>query len=224
MAVERASDRAYATLKAEIVGWDLTPGTVLGEVEQAARLGVSRTPVREALARLTADGLVAQQAGRGLVVTQVSLDDVVLLYELRTALETHAARLAAARRDEQTFRELETEFSRVTDVLASDDADRHGYYDLVERFDGAIDSAVGNPYLVTDLQGLRSHVARARRLSRRSDERLTQAASEHLAIVRAILDGNGELAAHATHVHLSNALRNIRATDPEADTPPARVS
>ena len=56
----RASDRAYASLLEEIQSGILRPGAVLGEVEQAARLGVSRTPLREALGRLAADGLVAQ--------------------------------------------------------------------------------------------------------------------------------------------------------------------
>ena len=222
MAVERASDRAYSTLKAEILEWELPPGTVLGEVEQAARIGVSRTPLREALARLVSDGLVGPQAGRGLVVTQVSIDDVVLLYELRTALETQAARLAAARRDPAPFAELELELERITDLLASDDEAHHGYYDLVARFDQAIDDAVGNAYLVASLRTLRTHVARARRLARRSEARLTLAAAEHLAIVRAIIDGDGELAAYATHVHLSNALRGIRdAAPPESVSPDA---
>lgn len=218
MAVERASDRAYASLKAEILDWELPPGTVLGEVEQAARLGVSRTPLREALARLAADGLVGPQAGRGLVVTPVSIDDVVLMYELRTALETQAARLAAARRDPAPFVELERELSRITELLASDDEAHHGYYDLVARFDLAIETAVGNSYLVSSLRSLRAHVARARRLARRSEARLILAAAEHLAIVRAIIDGDGELAAHATHVHLSNALRGIR------DAAPAEIA
>jgi DNA-binding GntR family transcriptional regulator len=207
----RASDRAYATLRTEIVAWDLPPGTVLGEVDQAARLGLSRTPLREALNRLVSDGLVAPLPGRGLVVTPISLADLDLLYEHRIALETHAARLAAQRRDPAAFDVLAARFADIGDVLAYDDPVRHAYYDLVAQFDDAIDDAVGNPYLVADLRGLRVHVARARRLARRSTIRLTAAASEHLAIVRAIIDADGELAAHATHVHLGNALRGIRA-------------
>ena len=70
----RASDRAYATLREEIVDGLLAPGTVLGEVEQSARLGLSRTPLREALSRLVSDGLAAPSRGRGLLVTAVSLE------------------------------------------------------------------------------------------------------------------------------------------------------
>ncbi|SFR99716.1 transcriptional regulator, GntR family [Agrococcus baldri] len=216
MSTERASDRAYASLRAAIVDWELEPGTVLQEVEQAARLGVSRTPLREALSRLASDGLVEPLPGRGLVVSAFSLEDVAQLYELRAALETHAARLAAARHRAEPFQELEAAFTRVADVLDDDDEAHHGYYALVARFDAAIDEAVGNRFLVADLQSMRAHLARARRLSRRSQQRLTSAAAEHLAIVRAILDGDGELAANATHVHLSNALRSIRQTAPAA--------
>src|SRR5690606_27242041 len=94
----RASDVAYARLRSEIIDWQLEPGTPLSEIETAERLGVSRTPVREALARLTAEGLVSS-VGRTARVAPLSLELVIELYELREALETHAARLAARRRD-----------------------------------------------------------------------------------------------------------------------------
>ena len=76
----RASDKAYQTLLDEIVEGALPPGTVLAEVEQASRLGVSRTPLREALGHLRKDGLIEPLAGRGLIVTAVSIDDIVELY------------------------------------------------------------------------------------------------------------------------------------------------
>lgn len=100
----RASDRVYQQLREEILDGILAPRDTLTEVEQSTRLGVSRTPVREALSRLTADGLVAAASGR-LVVTGVSADDIIALYELREALEVQAARLAAARRDAEVFGE-----------------------------------------------------------------------------------------------------------------------
>ncbi|WP_157156924.1 GntR family transcriptional regulator [Diaminobutyricimonas sp. LJ205] len=208
----RASDKAYRTLREEIVGWQLRPGSVLGEVEQSTRLGVSRTPLREALSRLTADGLVAQQAGRGLVVTDVSQSTIRELFEVRRALEVQAARLAAVRGDADEFRALEAEFLAVPTLLESDDPDRHGYYDLVERFDDALDDAVGNPYLVGALRGLRTHLARVRRLAKDDVARLRSAASEHLLIVQAIVARDPELAEHATHVHLHHALQNALAT------------
>ena len=68
----RASDKAYAALRDDIIEWRLLPGTVLAEVEQSARLGISRTPLREALSRLTAEGLTTTAGGRGVVVTDIS--------------------------------------------------------------------------------------------------------------------------------------------------------
>lgn len=204
----RASDRAYRALRDEIVDWELPPGSVLGEVEQSTRLGVSRTPLREALSRLTADGLVASQAGRGLVVTELSLDNIRELFEVRQALEAQAARLAALRHEGDTFERLEAEFLSVNELLAIDDPARHDYYDLVSRFDVAIDEAVHNPYLVTALDSLRTHLVRVRRLAKDNPERLSAAASEHLLIVQAIVARDPELAAQATNIHLHRALQS----------------
>ena len=201
----RASDRAYRELRREIVEWQLAPGTVLGEVEQAARLGVSRTPLREALSRLVADGLVELQGARGLVVTAVSLDNITELFEARQALEQRAASLAAQRREPHIFAALQSEFRDSERLLA----DNTLYYDLVARFDAAMDEAARSPYLVAALRGVRTHLVRIRRLAQDDTERLAAAASEHLLIVDAVVAGDGELAAHATHVHLYRSLQNI---------------
>lgn len=99
--VERTSagDRAYAALLDDIQSGALAAGFVLGEVEQAERLGVSRTPMREALRRLAADGLVVQQSPRVTVVADLDADDIRSLFEIRRALEESSARLAATRGD-----------------------------------------------------------------------------------------------------------------------------
>ncbi|MBX3094672.1 MAG: GntR family transcriptional regulator [Cryobacterium sp.] len=203
----RASDRAYAALRDEIIDWQLTPGTVLAEVEQAARLGVSRTPLREALARLTADGLVATQAGRGLMVTDVSADSIRQLFELRRALEEQAVRLAATRRDPAVFDALALEFERASTLIGRPE-DRAAYYELVARLDAAIDDSVDNGYLVSALENLRTHLVRVRRLAKDNAARLLESAVEHLTITRAIADGDVELAASATHLHLHRALQH----------------
>lgn len=204
----RASDRAYLTLRSEILDADLRAGTVLGEVEQSQRLGVSRTPLREALARLAAEGLVSTHSGRGVIVTDVSSENVSELFELREALEVQAARLAARRRDVAQFAALRTRFEDVDGLLA----DKHRYYDLVAQLDSAIDTAAGNPYLVSALDSVRTHVARIRRLAQDDPSRLRDAAREHQQILDAILDGDESLAASATQLHLRNSLRNILAT------------
>lgn len=212
----RASDRAYQALRDDIVEWRLAPGTILGEVEQAARLGVSRTPLREALSRLMTDGLVASQSGRGLVVTDVSVDNIRELFDVRKALEVKAMRLAAIHHTGDIFAELEREFVEVPALLAHDDSDRSAYFDLVRRFDDAVDDAVQNDYLTGALNSLRTHLVRVRRLAKDNPERLAAAAKEHLLIVQAIVAGDPELAAHATHVHLHHALTSALAMAAES--------
>ena len=201
----RASNRAYSTLRREILDGQLAPGTALAEVDQAERLGVSRTPLREALSRLGAEGLVSTHSGRGLVVTPVSTANVTELFEVRQALEGQAARLAARRRDVSAFLELQRQFQDVEALLT----DKHRYYELVNELDAAIDRAAGNPILVTTLNGVRTHIVRIRRLARDDPARLRDAAQEHAQIIEAIIDGEESLAAHATELHLHRSLRYI---------------
>ena len=197
----RASDRAYRTLLDEIQSGALQPGAVLAEVEQSLRLGVSRTPLREALGRLAADGLVVQASARVTVVSDIDAGDIRELFEVRRALEETAARLAADRGDRGVFAALAEEFAE-TDATARPDA----YYALIARFDAALDAAVSNDYLTAALRTVRTHLVRVRRLARDNPARLAASVSEHRLIAAAIAAGDGDLAAHATHVHLHNAL------------------
>ncbi|MCC3271948.1 GntR family transcriptional regulator [Arthrobacter zhangbolii] len=222
----RASDRAYAALRQDIVNWELPPGTVLGEVEQSARLGVSRTPLREALSRLTADGLAAPHSGRGVVVTGISLDTVADLFELRQALECKAAALAAVRGPAPAFHALASRFRSAGEVIGSADGDRTGYYSLVAELDAAIDAAAANAYLTQALGNVRLHLARVRRLAKDNPERLFETAGEHATIADAVASGNPELAAAAVAVHLHkslNHLRSARTGSPEITTPEIRT-
>lgn len=208
----RASDRAYETLVDEIQRGVLAPGAVLAEVEQATRLGVSRTPAREAISRLTAAGLAAQLSPRVTVVTEFDAGDIRSLFEVRRALEESAARLAAATAERPAFAELADAFAAARPEDGEVQAD--AYYELIARFDETLDRAVANPYLTNALRTIRTHLARARRLARDNRERLHASVAEHRLIAEAIAAGDAELAAHATHVHLHNALAAILASLP----------
>lgn len=204
-----ASDEAYRRLREEILTGRLAPGTALSEVEVAERLGVSRTPLRAALARLALEGLV-DSTRRTAVVSRVSDDSIVELFELREALETHAARLAARRRDPAAFAALADRFAAAPDLLARDGVD--AYYALVAEFDAALDAALDNAAFRGALDGVRLHLARARRLATDNPERLARSAEEHRLICAAIRDGDSTLAASATTVHLKASLQTILAT------------
>lgn len=205
----KASDKAYTALRRDIVSWALAPGTVLGEVEQAERLGVSRTPLREALSRLTADGLAVAQRGRGVVVSDVSLDHVDDLFSLRRALETEAARSASRAGRPDPFRQLAARFDEAAETLDAG-TDRDAYYQLSGELDAAIDDSAANPYLGQALNGLRVHLARLRRLSHDDPQRLRASAREHAQLARSIASGDPALAAAATLLHLHNSLDHIR--------------
>lgn len=230
----RASDRAYDTLRQEILDGVLTPGTLLGEVEQAERLGLSRTPLREALSRLIADGLAGQTRGRGTVVSSISAADVDLLFELRLPLEVQSARLAAERGDPARFTALADRFTAAERTLRARQrerdpaqADEH-YYALTEELDEAVSEAVANPYLSLALRSMRAHLVRARRLSQHAPERLAASAREHREVCTAIASGDPDTAGAAMLIHLRRSLAYITAqhetTQPETiqhpSTPP----
>lgn len=208
----RASDRVYETLREEIVTWRLEPGTLLSEVDHSERLGVSRTPLREALRRLVADGLAVPGKGRTLVVSDLSADDVRHLFELREALEPQAARLAARRGEPRVFAELRERFDQASALLTDSDPDHLAYYELVADFDRATDEAMDSSYLRHAIDQVRAHALRARRMSRSNTTRLAQAAREHAVIAEAIADGDELLAQQATAVHLRASYKNILAT------------
>ncbi|MFE7569834.1 GntR family transcriptional regulator [Streptomyces sp. NPDC057539] len=202
----RASDVAYEQLRQEIIDWVLKPGTLLGEIETAERVGVSRTPIREALTRLAAEGLVTA-SGRTAIVAPLSRKHVIELFELREALETQAARLAARRRDPERFATLLAEFRRGPDPGQAVDPRRP--YFLSSELDAAIDEAADSRYLRSALEDVRGQMARVRFYSRSNSERLHRATLEHMQIVEAIHSGDELFASQATAVHLRNSSANV---------------
>lgn len=218
----RASDAAYDRLREEILHWRLLPGTALSEIDLAARLGVSRTPLRAALARLALEGLVDTSRGRTGVVSDVSTESITELFELREALETQAARLVARRRDPEVFDALVTRFADAPELLRTAGID--AYYALVAEFDGALDDALGNPVYRGALDGVRLHLARARRIATDNPERLVRSAEEHRLICAAIRDGDAALAASATTVHLKASLTTILDTLAVRESPAQKGS
>ncbi|MGW4028746.1 GntR family transcriptional regulator [Streptomyces sp. NPDC004838] len=208
-----AAGRAYTQLRSEILDGALPQGAPLLEVEQSARLGVSRTPVREALRRLVAEGLVETSGRRGLVVTRVGDREVRSLFELRACLEAQAAQLAAARGESAVFEAFGDHFSWWHDLFrgpAVSDEQVSDYFAFIQLFDAAISEATENSFLVDAMANLKTHVVRVRRMAGHSQGRLEASATEHSLIARAIAQGDVALALHATHVHLHNGFAHLR--------------
>ncbi|GAB94960.1 DNA-binding GntR family transcriptional regulator [Kineosphaera limosa] len=199
-----AAARAYQRLRDEILDGTLAPGDPLLEVAQSQRLGVSRTPVREAFALLVNDGLATPTGGRGLVVTDLDPSEAASIFEMRATLEPQAAKLAAQRGQTEVFEGFAAEFAAWHAALAGDPAQIavDSYFETIARFDRAITEAAANRYLAQALETLNTHTARLRRQSSASLARISASAAEHALIASAIANGDPDLAVHATHIHL----------------------
>ncbi len=147
---------AYAQIRQAIVEGRYLPGQRLIEQRIAEEFTLSRTPVREALRRLEAEGLVTSERNRGAAVRSVSVDEVGDLYELRARLESYACELAATRHDNQDLAELDSAivaFGEAIDRDAGSDLDRVRALDQANRrFHGAIHAASRHARLASHLE------------------------------------------------------------------------
>jgi DNA-binding GntR family transcriptional regulator len=206
------SQLVYQQLRGEIEQGALPPGTPLGELAVVARTGASRTPVREALRRLAADGLVDLAPRQGARVSRVSLRSVRDLFELRTLLEPEAmgsvARATAADPDlRSALTRLRAELTRLQRRTASP-ARTASFYEVADRFDWTVIGGCGNEHLRRVLADLRPHTTRLRNLSH-ADDRVEASLGEHLRMCDALLAGDADEAAAACADHLAHGLRTI---------------
>ena len=211
-AVSKA-DLVHRQLKEEIELGELAPGTPLSELSLVERTGASRTPVREALRRLAAEGLVDLTPRQGARVSRVSLQNVRDLFDFRAMLEPEAIRQAtrAAAADPEVrraFAELRTEFTRIQRRVPSQARSR-AFYELADRFDWAIIGATRNEHLRRTIAELRPHTARLRNLSHVDPQRVDVSVAEHLVICDALLAGDADAAAAGIAAHLADSLRTI---------------
>jgi DNA-binding GntR family transcriptional regulator len=195
-------ERAYRHLKTAIVSVQTTPGTPLNEQQIAGRLGMSRTPVREALRRLEQEGLVVRHPRRGVVVAPLSMQDVLEIWQLREILEPAACRLAVGRLDPVALAGLERTLSALVGREPRlEDYERHHQADVALH--RLIAQATGNARLFQILEALTGRIARVRMAH--SPTRFRRALREHLDILAALRRGDPEVAAEVMRVHLANA-------------------
>jgi DNA-binding GntR family transcriptional regulator len=191
---------AYTLILEAIDAGVYRPGDRLVESELADRLGVSRTPVREALQRLETQSMLARD-GRSLIVASLDHNQLAELYVVRAELEGLAARLAARHATPEEVRVLrdmvESDRALVGDPAALARANR--------RFHKQVHLASHNRYLVQQLDLVHRSMALLASTSLAAEGRGAAALAEHDAIVRAIADGNGEAAAEALKTHISKA-------------------
>ena len=207
------ADLVHRHLKEQIELGELAPGTPLSELSLVEQTGASRTPVREALRRLAAEGLVDLTPRLGARVSRVSLQSVRDLFDFRSMLEPAAIRQAteAAAADpdlRRSFADLRNEFLRIQRRVPSQARSR-AFYELADRFDWAIIGATRNEHLRRTIAELRPHTARLRNLSHVDPRRVEVSVAEHVEICEALLAGDADAAAAGIAEHLAQSLRTI---------------
>jgi DNA-binding GntR family transcriptional regulator len=196
----RRADLLRDQLEQDIVTGVLRPGERLDEQSLAARFGVSRTPIREALMQLASAGLIALQPRRGAFVASLSLREVIDRFEVMAALEGACGALAARRITEPERRELLGAHEACAREAPGGDAD--AYYYANERFHHVIYGASHNGYLAERARQLHDRLKPYRRLQLRARSRVASSLAEHQAIVDAILAGESGKADRILRDHI----------------------
>ncbi|WP_247881303.1 GntR family transcriptional regulator [Skermanella sp. TT6] len=184
----------------EILTGAMPPGYRLDEMTLAARFGVSRTPVREALFQLASAGLIEIRPRRGAVVTEVGPERLVQMFEVMAGLEGMAGRLAARRQTDADRRNL-TETHEAC-RRAAETADADAYYYENERFHHAIYAASHNAFLIEQCAALHRRLKPYRRIQLQVMNRVANSLAEHEAVVDAILKMDGDRAERLLRDHI----------------------
>jgi DNA-binding GntR family transcriptional regulator len=206
------ADRAYVQLREEIITAELPPGALLREDELTERLQLGRTPVREAIQRLSLDGYVTILPRRGTLVSEISITALAAIYEVRARLESWAARLAAERATDADRREAE-QLRRDIDAIP-----REARYEVLLATDRRIHRfayrCAKNEYLAETLDHYHNLSLRILHVALRRYPMLTQGLQDVLQEQRELLDAicrtDGDTAERVATAHIQRFEREIR--------------
>ncbi|WP_232629684.1 GntR family transcriptional regulator [Methylobacterium sp. Leaf118] len=197
------SDRIRNALTDEIAAGALAAGVSLDEQELADRFGASRTPVREALRQLASSGLVEVRPRRGVVVTRMTPERIMEMFETTAEFEAMCVRLATYR---MTPLELSTLMNLHEQSAVPVKASDFDTYDALNRgFHEALYEATHNRFMVEQALAIRARLSAFRRTQLRHGERIRRSHAEHGGILQAIAEGDGDGAARRMRAHMLNA-------------------
>ncbi|WP_040836603.1 GntR family transcriptional regulator [Nocardia brevicatena] len=203
-------------LREAVMRGALAPGTQLGEADLAARFGVSRGPVREAMQRLVSEGLLHAIRNRGIFVIDLAPDDVVDIYRARTAIEGGALALILDGRREIAHRALA---SSVTAMLARAEAgDAAGVSDADQQFHEVLVQSAGSPRLVRAARTLLIETRMCLGALQTTYHDLSEQAQEHVRLREAIGTGSAEQAHALLREHMDDAVQRLGSRYAEAQT------
>ena len=189
------AEQAYAAVERMIVTLELAPGALFSEGELAERVGIGRTPLREALQRLASERLVTAIPRRGMRVADIDLTDVQALLETRRVLERLVAQTAARRATPEQRGELATVADAIRAAAARHDLD--GFLRADRDGDALLEAASRNPYAAQTLSALHVHCRRLWVRFRHAGD-LVESAIHHSDVLRTVASGSESAAAAAT--------------------------
>ncbi len=207
------TDAVYLQLKSDIEEGVFSPGETLPEIMLVDRTGASRTPVREALRRLAADGLVEIAPRRPAVVSRISLRTVRELFDFRRIIEPAAIRLVAREAEESAeirdrFAALQQDFQEILG-LEYNESFAARFRANTRHFDDLLLQYTPNGHLSRSIAELRTHTARLKRIAHTDHARLHESTAEHIAMCQAIIEGQEQQAATMLDEHLHHVDRAI---------------
>jgi DNA-binding GntR family transcriptional regulator len=205
----KLSDRLREQIEEKIATGKLMPGQHLDETELAHEFGASRTPIREALIQLASNGLVQIRPRRGAVVSTITPQEMVEMFEVMAELEAMCARLAARRMSAAEHAHLMEAHQACNTACQAHDPD--DYYYRNEAFHHVIFAGSHNRFLADQARALSRRLRPYRRLQLRVRDRMQVSFSEHDAVVKAIIEGDGQKAADLLRGHV--AVQGQRFTD-----------
>ena len=194
-------EMVYEELKALLLMGKIVPGTRLMEIELANSMGVSRTPIREAIRKLEKEGLVTIELRRGAYASQISTEDMVAILEVRQNMEGLAAGFAAQRATAEQLEALRATFDNYNQAFS--DGDTKGMIDHDTKFHTLIVESSHNKVLMQIIEQLQELVLRFRYIYYDDFRRAEKMPAEHKAILDAIVNGDAETAKDAANVHIA---------------------
>ncbi len=200
------ADQVFERLENEILGGKYQPGELLTEARLTEDLGVSRTPVREALRRLEQEHIV-EVSSKGILVLGVTEKDLCDIYAIRTRIEGMAAAAAATRKDAPEAKELLEAIELQEYYVTRHDADRIKYMD--SRFHELVYRMSGSTILYDTLLPLHKKVQKFRKAAVQNEARAESSLLEHREIYHAIMAGDTAAAEKAMIAHVQNAMNFI---------------
>lgn len=198
---QNRADHISAELQELIFSGVYKDGDRLDEISLAERFDVSRTPMREALKKLTSTGLVEHIPHRGVFVRQPGPIELLEMFEVMSEFEAICGKLAADRISESALDDLKA--ANLKCQAAKDNNDVDGYYLENERFHQIIYKQSGNAFLANEAQRLQKRLQPFRRVQLRFRGRIEQSMAEHELIVKALSNGDSELAESTLREHVS---------------------